>query len=207
LFKKINYIYLITRTYSNLIMESHNFHQQIKKKYNQDKILELIKSEGKTNKQLLDGLTYSHTILGKHLKELLKRREIKKDVLNGEIVYVLGDKGIIHPDDISHLSNHLEKIKKRDGEAHYDYSRLWMESMVDSLPWGIISHLVMDKDLKEQNLFSRNDMREIEELVYKKIISNLKNNKIKKQGEQGDLVIGFSVNFAEMLKSSDSNSP
>jgi len=187
-------------------MEPHNFHQLMIKKENQGKILELIKVKGKTNKQLAEELPYTPPTLAKHLNELLERREIQQELLNGEIVYILGDKGIIHPDDISNLSNYLEEIKKRDGEAHYDYSRLWMETISSELPWGIISHLILDKDLKKLNLFSRKDMREIEELIFKKIESNLKNNETKQKVKQGELVIGFNVNFSEILKSLEEDS-
>jgi hypothetical protein len=186
-------------------MESHNFHQQMEKEFNQGKILELIKSEGKTNKQLLNELPFTSTTLAKHLNELLERREIKKEILNGEKVYVLGDKGIISPIDISHLSHYLEEIKKHDGLARYDYSRLWGETLSSSLSWGIISHLITDKDLNDGNIFSSDDMRDVEKLIFSKITHNIKTKKIKKQVEKGDCVIGFSINYEEILKSLNEN--
>lgn len=187
-------------------MEPHNFHQQMKKKENQNKILELIKSEGKTNKQLLDELSYSPTTLAKHLDELTKKREIEKDIQNGEIVYVLGDQKTIRPGDISQLSTELEAIKKRGGIGRYDYSQLWIEMMAASLPWGIFSRLVIDEDLDKLEIFTREDMREIEKLIFQKIIHNMKNKKIKKQIDNGELVVGFSINYENLLKSIDSDS-
>lgn len=173
----------------------------MKKKKNQDKIIELINLGEKSYKQLESQLKFSGTTLSKHLNELSKRREIKKVVLNGEIVYKLSDKGIINPSDISHVSSYLKNIKKRGGEAHYDYSHLQGEILSSSLPWGITSHLIIDKDLKKIKLLTIDDVRDIEKLVYQKMIQNIKNEKLQGNVLQGHFQLGFNVDYKELLES------
>ena len=187
-------------------MSLHDFYQKMKKKKNQDKIIELINLGEKSYKQLESQLKFSGTTLSKHLNELSKRREIKKVVLNGEVEYKLSDKGIISPNDILHLSTYVKKIKKRGGEAFYDYSQLQGEILSSSLPWGITSHLIIDKDLKKLKLLTRDDVRDIEKIIFEKIVSNIKNDKIKRNVKNGDLEIGFNVDYTDLVKSINADS-
>lgn len=187
-------------------MHSYDWHQIMKKEKNQNKIIELINLGEKTNKQLQSTLPFTHTTLAKHLKDLTKRREIKKGIRNGEVVYKLSDKGIITLNDISHLSAYLEEIKKRGGEADFDYSRIQLELISSSLPWGISAHLIIDKDLKKLELLTREDVREIEKILFKKLAHNLKRKKLKTKINSGELEIGFNINYSELLKSIDKDS-
>ena len=94
-------------------MDAKKFHQEITKKENQKKILKLLESGGKTYTELASQLKpeFSETTLSKHLNSLLETREIKFDIKNNKQVYELGDKGIINPADISHVSNFIKNIK------------------------------------------------------------------------------------------------
>lgn len=182
-------------------MEATDFHQKIEKRKNQDKILKLIDMEGKSYTQLESELDFSHTTLAKHIKELRKTREIRPAIQNDQIVYKLGDKGIINPSDISHVSSYLKNIKKRGGEAHYDYSHLQGEILSSSLPWSITSHLIIDKDVKKIKLLTIDDVRDIEKLVYQKMIQNIKNEKLQGNVLQGHFQLGFNVDYKELLES------
>jgi arginine repressor len=193
-------------------MESHNFHQRIKKRKNQNKILELLQSEEKSYTQLELELklelksSFTHTTLAKHIKELLATREIELVMQNGKRVYKLGDKGIINPADIMLAANYLKNIKKRGGIIQYGYSHLEGSIISSSLPWGILSYLVMDKDLKNIKLLTREDVGDIEKLIFDKIKHNIKNDKWKGIITQGNFQLGFNVDYAQLLESFNADS-
>jgi len=182
-------------------MSLRGYHQELEKKRNEERIKKAISLKGKTNKQLESELEISHSTLANRLRALKKRREIKKEILNEDVVYVLDDMGIINPVDISILSNYLQQITKRKGIAFYDYSQLRGEISASHLPWAIYSHLIMDNDLKKIKLLSKDDVREIEKLIFEKLANNIKKDKIKRNVKNGDFEIGFNVNYSDLLKS------
>ncbi len=197
-------------------MESYNFHQQLKKRKNLDKILKLLQSEGKSYTQLELELTskltpelkptFSSATLAKHIKELLRTREIEPSIQNGKRVYKLGDKGIINLADIMLAISYLKNIKKRGGGIQYDYSHLEGSIISSSLPWGISSYLVMDNDLKNTKLLTREDVGDIEKLIFNKIKHNIKNEKQKEIVTQGNFQIGFNVDCVQLLESINADS-
>lgn len=197
-------------------MESYNFHQQIDKRKNQDKILESLQSEGKSYTQLELELTskltpeskpaFSSTTLAKHIKELLATREIEPAIQNGKPVYKLGDKGIINPSDIMSAINYLKNIKKHKGYILYDYSHLEGSIISSSLPWGISSYLVMDDNSKNIKLLTKEDVGDIEKLIFNKIKHNIKNVKQKGIVIQGNYQLGFNVDYAQLLESINADS-
>ena len=189
-------------------MESYNFHQQLKKRKNQDKILQLLQSEEKSYTQLELELKseFSSATLAKHIKELLRTRDIEPSIQNGKPVYKLGDKGIINPADIMLATNYLKNIKKRGGNIQYDYSHLEGSVVSSSLPWGISSYLVIDDDLKNIKLLTREDVGDIEKLIFNKIKHNLKTKKQKGVVTQGHFQLGFNVDYVQLLESITANS-
>lgn len=189
-------------------MESYNFHQQLKKRKNQDKILKSLQSEGKSYTQLELELKsdFSSATLAKHIKELLRTREIRPAMQNCKPVYKLGDKGIINPSDILIAVSYLKNIKTRGGGIQYDYSHLEGSIVSSSLPWGISSYLVMDNDLKNIKLLTREDVGDIEKLIFNKMKHNIKNEKQKGITTQGNFQLGFNVDYAQLLESINANS-
>ncbi len=184
-------------------MESYNFHQQMEKRANQDKILKSLQSEEKSYTQLKLELTpeFSPATLAKHIKELLATREIEPSMQNGKRVYKLGDKGIINPADIMLAISYLKNIKKRGGGIQHDYSQLEGSIVSSSLPWGISSYLLMDNDLKNIKILTREDVGDIEKLIFNKIKHNIKNVKQKGIVTQGNYQLGFNVDYAQLLES------
>ncbi len=197
-------------------MESYNFHQQIKKRKNLDKILKSLQSEEKSYTQLELELTskltpelkpaFSSATLAKHIKELLRTREIEPSMQNGKPVYKLGDKGIINPADIMLAISYLKNIKKRGGGIQYDYSQLEGSIVSSSLPWGISSYFVRDDDLKNIKILTRDDVADIEKMIFNKIKHNIKNKKQKQIITQGNFQLGFNVDYAQLLESINSDS-
>lgn len=169
---------------------------------NQDKILQSLQSEEKSYKQLALELkpAFSSTTLAKHIKELLATREIEPAIQNGKPVYKLGDKGIIYLADIMLAVSYLKNIKKRGGGIQYDYSHLEGSIISSSLPWGISSYLVMDNDLKNIKLLTREDVGDIEKLIFNKIKHNIKNKK-QKEITKGNFQLGFNVDYAQLSES------
>ncbi|TAK16092.1 MAG: hypothetical protein EPO37_08990 [Nitrosarchaeum sp.] len=182
---------------------------------NQDKILKSLQSEEKSYTQLKLELTskltpelkpaFSSATLAKHIKELLATREIEPAIQNGKRVYKLGDKGIINLGDIMLAANYLKNIKKRGGIIQYDYSHLEGSIVSSSLPWGISSHLVMDNDLKNIKLLTREDVADIEELIFNKIKHNIKNEK-QKGISKGNFQLGINVDYVQLLESINADS-
>jgi hypothetical protein len=70
--------------------------------------------------------------------------------------------------------------------------------------WGIESVMTVDKDIENLKLLEPKDVMEIEELIYKKMKSNMiKNKEIIKNGK---MVLSFSMDYNEIRRSVDQKS-
>ena len=191
-------------------MSARDFHQKIIKKKNQKRIVELINLGEKSFGDLLDLLKksnspLSHTTLSNHLNELQENHIIEKNFLKRKEVYKLSKKGRMTLSDIINLSRDVDRIRSRNGKHFRDYSHLWGSIISSRLSWGIESDLTLDKNLNESNLFSNDDVCNIEEFVFNIIANNIK--KRKPNGEQsGEIVLGFKINYNELIKSINEDS-
>ncbi|MBL7002160.1 MAG: helix-turn-helix transcriptional regulator [Nitrosopumilus sp.] len=186
-------------------MDSRGRFQKIKKEKNQKIIIELIRKEEMSFTQLLSKVPFSQTTLTKHLKILSKNKDIVKGILNGNEVYKLTKKGKKSFDDLFLLSNDIEKIRTRGGKHYVSPSHLRGSIISCLLPWGIESDLVLDKEMDKLNLLRSDDVAEIEEFVFKKIANNVRAKKLNKE-QFGKLVLGFKIDYNELLKSIKENS-
>jgi hypothetical protein len=188
------------------MVEANAFHQQIKEKRNQKQIIKLITLKPKTYKELASEVSFSGQTLAKHLRRLLATSEIEKEILNGEAVYKLGDKKTTNPADVTFALEYIKRLKKRGGVACYNYSQLGISLLSSILPWGISPYALMDKDLHKVPFLTQDDVEEIEQLLFKKMSQNIKNDRIKRNVINGNFQLGFNVDYAELLKSIEMDS-
>ena len=170
-----------------------------------NKVLNSLKNGAKRFKDILHDTELSPAGLNEIRKILLEEREIEPTLIDGKEGYQLSDKGIISANNFVILPFVIDEIKSRDGKSYSDYSRLSGSIMSSSLPWGINSNLLIDSTLDELKPLSPEDVCEIEELIFNKIISNIKKRKMNKI-DIGKMVLGFDIDFSELLKSIEKNS-
>ena len=139
------------------------------------------------------------------LKILLDENEIEIELIDNKKKYVLTNKGIISASDVNFLSSALDDIKSRGGKHYSTYSQNYPIMLSSYLSWGIDSHLTIDSEIDDPNLLSRSDVGEIEELLFKKISKNISKNKLDKK-LVGNMVLGFTLNYSDLIKSIESKS-
>lgn len=179
-------------------------HERIKLD-NRNKILALIGSGIVRFTDLQETGKFTAPTLTKHLKKLENEREIKKDIQNGKIIYKLSKKGVTTLSDIINLSRDVDRIRSRGGKHFRDYSHLWGSILTSRLPWGIESDLTLDKNLNESNLFSNDDVWNMEEFVFKIIANNIKKRKLSEE-QAGEIVLGFKIDYNKLIQSINEDS-
>lgn len=185
---------------------------------NIDKILEIIGETKKSYSKIKSNVLFSDTTLSKHLAYLQEKHFIEKKIgMDNKFYYVLTKKGrkTINLNDIMFFQQYLENIRNNDGRVFYDYSELGIALGICSLPWGIDSHLIINRKLEKLELLKSEDIEEIEKLLYKKIMKNVKNTiqHSTKFGadalellEKGKFVLGFNIDLDKVHKSIKENS-
>ena len=191
-------------------------------KENRDKILESVKNEKKSLDEIKSQTLLSKTTILNHIEKLesthlIKEELVKTDKKRNKIVYSITEKGreTINPADIKLFLRYLEDIENNDGQIIYDYSELGLVLAICSLPWGINSHLIINKKLEKLELLKRNDVAEIEKLLYKKIRKNIRNTgehqvQIRTDAlrllKKDRFVLGFNIDLAKVYKSIEKKS-
>ena len=104
-----------------------------------------------------------------------------------------------------YLSYDIDAIRYRYGMHYRDYSTLWNSILASQLDWGIESDLTVDNEIKDLKLLSPKDVMDVEELIFRKISNNIKAKKVKKV-EFGKMVLGFSIDYNELIKSIEQKS-
>lgn len=189
---------------------------------NRNKILECTKNGKKSLSEIKSQTSLSKTTILTHLEHmqsthLIKREIIKTDQKRDKIIYSITEKGIetINPANIKLFLGHLESIANNGGRIIYDYSELGISLAICSLPWGIDPHLIINKKLEELKLLKWNDVEEIEKLLYKKIMKNVKHirehqSRFKADAlellEKDRFVIGFNIDLTKIHESIKKNS-
>lgn len=143
--------------------------------------------------------------LNEALKIMKEKKEIKLVLVEGKPRYMLTNKGKISLENFLALSFYIDEIRTRGGIHHWDYSTLQGTIVSSGLNWGIESDLTLDNDVKDLKLLQPKDVIEIEELVFKKINNNIKKRKLKKV-QFGKMVLGFSIDYNELVKSIEKKS-
>ena len=195
---------------------------QDKKTWNKhhEKILENIKNGKNTLTELEKDTGLSRTTILKHLddmreKHLLERKLVPKKLNQRgggkrKIFYIITEKGIINLNEIKIHREYLNNKEKSGSSMFYDYSELETILCICSLPWGIDSHLIINKKLEKIKILKREDVEEIERLLYEKLVENIKyireyqlkfRSESLKLLEEDEFLLGFKINLDKIHKS------
>lgn len=167
------------------------------KKDNMNKILNALKDSPKRNKDLLKICKLSDSGLSKILKNMLKDGLIEHNPKTKEYSIVHTGLKILETADISSITN---RIRNDDGMYYHNYSGV-MQTIISRRAIGAVKpFMYIDKNLDTLNLFSTSDVEEIEKLVFKKLSSSIRRNRLIEKNA-GDIVLGFIINYqkAEQL--------
>ena len=174
--------------------------QQRIREENRNKILSLLKDSPQRFSELEKLTGFSPGGLTKILDELLQKKKIIKIVKDNKLAYSL-KKGI-RLDEIFFLGRILYEIKERGGQSYIDYTHSRENLPPEKVPWGIESHLVLDKNIEEKNLnpILKKDVVEMEQSLFKSIGKKIRNKKLKiDEHLQGTIVLGFRVDYSELV--------
>lgn len=176
-----------------------------KREKSANKIINALKKEPKRFTDLQKETRLSAVGLTDTLK-VMKNYNMIETILDGKKnKYRLLKEGENIIEKFLYLSYDIDEIRFRYGKHRRDYSTLYNTILASRLPWGIESDLTLDNDIKDLKLLQPKDVIEIEELVFKKINNNLKKKKLKKM-EFGKMVLGFSIDYNELVKSIEEKS-
>ena len=102
-----------------------------------------------------------------------------------------------------YLGHILADLRENDCKYYIDYSdNHQSEAIGYGHPWGITSHLFLDKEIgKKLNLFSKEDIFQLERNLYESILSKIKKKEIKlDQTKKGKIVLAFEINYDTLAK-------
>lgn len=168
-------------------------------------IIKSLEKEPKRFKELQSETELSAVGLSDTLK-VMKDENMVETILEGRNnKYRLTKEGENVIEKFLYLSYDINAIRSRYGEHRRDYSTIYNTMLASRLPWGIESDLTLDSEIKDLKLLQPKDVIEIEELVFKKIANNLKKKKTKKV-EFGKMILGFSIDYNELIKSIEKKS-
>ena len=179
------------------------------KDYNRFQILKIIKKEGPQRfKELEQKTGRSPRGLNNMLKDLQEAKRIEKVIHDGHQAYGLtktGDDAFKNLDLV--LSGRREMII--DGGTYYEsYSNQWGSVLFCDLPWGIDDDLILDKNVTEEmNPITKETAIEVQEFLFKKMLSDAKKKKITlDKTKNGNIIWEFSIDYKELVKSLEGNS-
>lgn len=174
--------------------------QQRIREENRNKILSLLKESPQRFSSLEELTGYSPAGLTKILYELLEKKKITKIVKDNKLAYSL-KKGI-RLGEILFLGRVLYEIKERGGKIYIDYTHSRENLPEEKFPWGIESHLVLDKNIDGKNLnpISKKDVAEMEQWLFKRIMKKVRKGRLKTdEHQEGAIVLGFRMDYGELI--------
>jgi len=174
--------------------------QQRIREENRNKILSLLKESPQRFSSLEELTGYSPAGLTKILYDLLEKKKITKMVKDNKLAYSL-KKGI-RLGEILFLGRVLYEIKERGGKIYIDYTHSREDLPEEKVPWGIESHLVLDKNIDDKNLnpISKKDVAEMEQWLFKRIMKKVRKGRLKTdEYQEGTIVLGFRMDYDELI--------
>ena len=171
-----------------------------RRELSRNKVLNSLRKFPKRSKELLKDTGLSVAGFNEIRKILLDEKLIDHTLINGKEGYTITKKGITTLKNYPYLAYLIDNIHSRDGRYHSDYTTTTGSILSLNLSWGIHSDLTYDKDMGKLNLLSPKDVIEIEKLLFDKISNNIKKKKLHKE-QIGKMVLGFDINYIEVLKS------
>lgn len=190
------------------IRESYQDQQERKQK-NEHRVLSALDQEGPlTFTQLQQKTGLSSVGLIKILARLVQNEKIFKPKDDRMAPYQIKKSGT-SAKDLLYLGYTVDELKSNDAKYYIDYSdNIQSEHTKYDLPFGILSHLFLHKDIgKLYNPFLKKDIFEFEANIFKKIKDNIKNKKInliKLKDDTGKkIVIAFEFDYNKIIKKID----
>lgn len=177
----------------------------MRRERSRNKVLISLQNNPKRFKDLEKETELSPAGLTTILKLLTAEKKIEPTLIDNKSGYELTKKGKTSFDDLFLLSHDIDGIRSRDGKHYRNYSHLWGSIISCGLPWGIESDLTVDKEINKLNLLENEDVRDIEEFIFEKITKNIKKKKLTEE-QFGKMVLGFSIDYSELIKSIKENS-
>ena len=178
------------------------------KGYNRFQILKILKKEGPQRfKELEEKTGRSPRGLNNMLKDLLEAKRIEKVIHKGYQAYGLTETG-------TETFRNLDLVlsSRRDmmiGGTYYNsYSNMWGSVLFCDLPWGIDDDLILSKNIPEEaNPITQETVIAMQEFLFKKLLSDVKNKKIKlDKTKKGSIILEFSIGYGELVESLEKNS-
>ena len=118
--------------------------------------------------------------------------------------YELTEKGKEKSNIVSQFDAKTE-IKIDLSETNWDYSRMNGSLTALHLPWGISSELIKDKKINHYEILSSEDVGDIEELIFNKLVKNKVNEKyFNKKNKK--MVISFELDLEQVSDSIEKQS-
>jgi len=172
----------------------------MKRERSRNKVFKALKNEPRRFTDLEVDTGLSAVGLTSILKILQKEGEIKLELIDNKKKYVLTKKGTISVSNLNLLSMNLEKIISDEGKYYSTFSGLTPSMHSCGLAWGIDSALALDKNIDSMDLLSRKDVGNIEEFIFKTISNKIPKKKLDEK-IIGKMILGFTINYSELIKS------
>ena len=181
------------------------------KEENRHKILRLLQDKPRTFKELLEQTGFSPMGLTKMLKELKEQNKIGKQDKSRTSPYVLGAGGATTAHELVFLGDTISEVRNNGGRYYIDLScHVGSEFSDYAPPWGIFAHLFVSKELREKKLnpLWYLEMFDIERVMYEKILQKFEKNKFHlDEDTKGKIIVGFEIDYENLIKSIKSHSP
>jgi len=160
---------------------------------------------------LLEQTGFSPMGLTNMLKELKEQNKIGKLDKTRTSPYVLGKGGGTTAHELFFLGHVISEIRNGGGKYYIDLSHHSNSELSDfGLPWGIYSHLFVEKELRKKKLnpFGYLEMLDIERFMYEKILQKFEKDKFHlDEDTTGKIVVAFEIDYEDLVKSIKSHSP
>jgi hypothetical protein len=186
--------------------DTQNWPKSADKEQNRARILRLLDTGPKRFTDLLKETGFSPRGLTTMLKDLEGAHKIEKTRLqNGRESYRAtksGESWLMKYVGIVALANFL----RDEGGKYYEHHSGINTVMTNiDLTWGIQVDMLVGKNL--ENPITSDTAHKLERLLYKQIKEDIKNKKIHlDQSKKGDILLGFMINYEDLVKSIQENS-
>lgn len=171
---------------------------------NERRILQLLSIKRMRFAELRDGTGLSDPGLSTVLKRLQKQDKVRREGVRKQTRYVAKGQGNVK--EILYLGDTIERLREDGCKYYLDFSdNIPSEATGYGPPFGIWSHLFLDKDIgKTYNPFSKRDIFELEKAVFDRIKENIGDNPIRVNQKIKDkdkkIILGFEIYYDRLLK-------
>jgi len=178
--------------------------QKEKADKNERKILRILSMGRMQFNDLARASGLSDPGLSKVLKRMQKKEIIQWKEKGKKGFYMTKGRGNIH--EILYLGDAIENLREDTCKYYIDYSDNDQSKATGyGPPFGIWSHLFLDEEIaKFHNPFSKQDIFEIEKVIFDKLKDNIGDNKFriahKIKDKDKRIILGFEIYYDRLLK-------